>query len=75
MTIDTDPNPTSVVHESPLVYTNSDDGVWIECTCGWHVNLGFFSSVEDAASQWNLHAPTAAAEDNDGSEQDHSPTC
>jgi hypothetical protein len=30
-----------------LSYTVDDDGIWLDCTCDWKVNLGFFPSPSD----------------------------
>lgn len=33
-------------HVSEVGYTNDDDGVWLNCSCGWGQNFGFFATVE-----------------------------
>ena len=38
-----------------LAYTNSDDGVYLYCTCGWETNLGFAASPYDAIRCANEH--------------------
>lgn len=38
-------------HEITLGYTNNDDGVHLQCSCGWSENLGFFASVVTAAER------------------------
>lgn len=37
-------------------YTNSDDGVWLDCrVCDWRHNVGFFSSVTELVAAANVH--------------------
>jgi hypothetical protein len=40
---------TPPLHETRLTYFNSDDGVWLDCSCGWEHNLGFNCSAAEAA--------------------------
>jgi hypothetical protein len=46
-------------HSSELSYTSSDDGVWLECSCGWKKCLGFGASAHKAAAEWDKHVLTA----------------
>ena len=47
--------PEPPQHVMTLGYTISDDGVWIDCSCGWHHNLGFDADPFDAASIASQH--------------------
>jgi hypothetical protein len=42
-------------HDSSLAYTNEDDGIWLRCSCGWQVCLGFWPTLSKAKSVWHKH--------------------
>lgn len=42
-------------HESGVEYTNSDDGIWLGCSCGWQLGLGFSPSAEKIVFRWREH--------------------
>lgn len=43
-----------------LTYFNSDDGVWLECDCGWSHNLGFKTTPNQAVVIANNHLTSDA---------------
>lgn len=47
-------------HESSLTYTIDDNGIWLECECGFKKNLGFAPSVEKAEIEWKRHLEMVA---------------
>lgn len=48
-------------HAMRLTYTTDDDGVHIECSCGWRVVLGFEASPGAAYFAALQHAPGTSA--------------
>ena len=59
-------------HTSQLTYPNNDSGIWLDCSCGWSKNLGYFPEVNDVVQAWTDHLyapekrdgdPTPEAED------------
>lgn len=42
-------------HNMTIEYTNSDDGIWVECSCKESCGLGFFPTVEDVAYIAEVH--------------------
>ncbi len=45
-----------------LTYSNLDDGVWLECACGWTTNLGFRATPQKAMEEVAAHKATTAAD-------------
>ena len=49
--------PIEPLSESVTIhYYNTDDGIWLRCTCGWEVHLGFEPTVDLAARHAEAHA-------------------
>ena len=46
-------------HESTLTYTNADDGVWLRCSCGHEMNLGFGATLQEAVGKQDEHVKVA----------------
>jgi hypothetical protein len=49
-----------VEHKATLTYLNSDDGVWLECSCRAMIPLGFFASPADAVRVEAAHLAESA---------------
>lgn len=50
-------------HNVILTYTINDDGVWLECSCGWSHNLGQHPTVEAAVDAEEDHLTLAQFKD------------
>ena len=33
-------------HHIEVTYYNTDDGIWLHCSCGWEKNCGFFPTPQ-----------------------------
>jgi hypothetical protein len=45
-----------MTHQLELTYYNSDDGVWLRCSCGeFETNLGFSATPDDAKREEARH--------------------
>lgn len=42
-------------HHATLTYSNNDDGVWLQCTCGHEENLGYDAPLLEAVEKHNKH--------------------
>lgn len=53
---------TPIEHELILTYHYQDDGVWLQCSCTWEINLGFNATPEDAADAGRRHVLLGSSE-------------
>lgn len=47
-------------HTFTVTYTVNDDGIWLQCTCGWDANLGYdppVSALTDAVEHHRTAFP------------------
>lgn len=42
-------------HVLTVTYTNSDDGVWLKCTCQWEKNMDFAPTMTDLVEATDEH--------------------
>jgi len=47
-------------HLMTVTYTIHDDGLWVECSCGWEQPAGFSPSPEDLLSLAETHRGAAS---------------
>jgi hypothetical protein len=48
-------SPHADEHHVELTYYTSDDGIWLECNCGWQTNLGWRATPKEAVKAEKDH--------------------